>query len=338
MSGPPRVIAVAVPAELRALFFPPPLWEALDGLGRLLLPDDDADLGDPRVYADLVRDADVAVISWSCAPLSQPVLAAAPRLRLMVHTGASVKPYVTPALFERGIKVSQAGAAMGYAVAEQALAVTLALLHQVHRFDHAMRTGVPWEYARQAPPRRELRGSVVGVVGASRTGRPYVGLARALGADVLVADPYLGADDAAALGVTRVALDDLLRESRVVSLHAPVLPETVSMIGARELALIRDGGLLVNTARAALVDTGALLAELRTGRIDAALDVYDDEPLPVDDPLRALPNVLLTPHQAGGTVESRRRAGEIVVAEVSRFLHGEPLRHEVTRDDLDRIG
>lgn len=335
MSG---VIAVAVRPALRASFFPDEVWDSLAALGTLRLPDDDADLGSPEVFAELVGPADVVVTSWGCTPLSAAVLAAAPRLRLLAHTGASVKAYVTPESFARGVRVTQAGAPMAYAVGEQALALTLALLHRVHRFDHALRGGVEWGDARVVRPPRELRASVVGVVGASRTGRTYLRLVRAIGARVLVTDPYLSISEAADLGATWVELDELLGSSDVVSLHAPVLPSTVGMIGARELGLLRDGALLVNTARAALVDSDALLAEVSSGRIDAALDVFDTEPLPVDHPLRALPNVLLTPHQAGGTAESRRGGGEVVVAEVARFLRGEPLLHEITPELLARMG
>ncbi|MEV4202748.1 hydroxyacid dehydrogenase [Micromonospora globbae] len=332
------VIAVAAPPEVRDLFFDADTWAALRRLGDVRLPPPEADVGDEATLAALLAGADVVVTGWGCAPLSAAVLAAAPGLRLLAHTGASVKPFVTPESFARGVRVTQAGEAMAYAVGEQALALTLALLHRVHRFDHALRSGVDWATAKAAPPRRELRGATVGVVGASRTGRAYLGLVRALGARVLVADPYLSDAEAATLGAERVALDDMLRRSQVVSLHAPVLPETVGMIGARELALLPDGALLVNTARAALVDEAALLAALRAGRIDAALDVFDAEPLPADHPLRRLPNVLLTPHEAAGTVESRRRAGAIVVTEIHRFLRGRPLAHEVRPEQLDRTG
>ncbi|SCL45138.1 Phosphoglycerate dehydrogenase [Micromonospora citrea] len=329
---------MAASPEVRELFFDADAWAALRRLGEVRLPDAGDDVGDETVLAGLLADADVVVTGWGCAPLTSAVLAAAPRLRLLAHTGASVKPFVTADSFARGVRVTQAGEAMAYAVGEQALALTLALLHGLHRFDHALRTGVDWATAKAAPPRRELRGATVGVVGASRTGRCYLGLVRALGARVLVADPYLSDAEAATLGVERADLADLLGRSLVVSLHAPVLPETVGMIGARELALLPDGALLVNTARSALVDEAALLAALRTGRIDAALDVFDAEPLPVDHPLRRLPNVLLTPHEAAGTVGSRRRAADIVVAEVDRFLRGLPLRHEVRPADLDRTG
>lgn len=301
-------------------------------------PPDGADPTDPDYYAEVLAGADAVVTGWGCPPLSAPILARAPRLRLLAHTGASVRSLVTAESFARGVRVTQAGAAMAYAVGEQALALTLALLHQVHRFDHALRTGADWHRAKAAPPRWELRGCPVGVVGASRTGRAYIELARAVGAQVRCADPYLSPADADELGVELTDLDTLLRESRVVSLHAPVLPETVGMIGARELALLPDRAMLVNTARAALVDGAALLAELRSGRIDAALDVFDTEPLPADHPLRTLPNVLLTPHEAAGTAQSRRRAGEIVVTELTRFAGGEPLAHEITPRRLERMG
>jgi phosphoglycerate dehydrogenase-like enzyme len=335
---PGPTVAIALRSGLREMFFPAPLDQRLAAAGRLVLPPEGADLADADCYAELLADADAVVTGWGCAPLCAPVLDRAPRLRLLVHTGASVRPFVTEASFARGVRVTQAGAAMAYAVGEQALALTLALTHQLHRFDHALRTGAEWGVAKAAPPRRELRGTRVGVIGASRTGRAYIALVRALGAEVSCADPYLSGEEARALGVTRTDLDTLLRGSRVVALHAPVTPQTVHLLGARELALIPDGALLVNTARSALLDGDALLAELRTGRIDAALDVFDEEPLPRDHPLRGLPNVLLTPHEAAGTQESRVRAGEIVLAELRRFAAGAPLEHEVTPAMLARMG
>jgi phosphoglycerate dehydrogenase-like enzyme len=331
-------IAVAVPPDLREVFFSPSTWRELARLGDLRIPDDHADLSDPKVLAGLVAPADIVVTSWTCAPLTEEVLDVAPRLVLLAHTGASVKPFVTEASFARGIRVVQAGAAMAHAVGEQALALTLAMLHRIHRFDYALRHGQPWEVAKLVPRRRELLGCPVGVVGASRTGRSYIALVRSLGAVVTVTDPYLSESETEELGVRRADLPTVMRSSRVVALHAPLLPETERMIGEAELSLLPDGAMLVNTAQAGLIDQEALLAELRTGRIDAALDVFDQEPLPVDHPLRSLPNVLLVPHEAGGTVEAREWGGRIVLDELARFLAGEPLEHEVTREQLNRMG
>ncbi|TCP53995.1 phosphoglycerate dehydrogenase-like enzyme [Tamaricihabitans halophyticus] len=320
------MITVAVPEHWRAVFF------ARDELGTLgevtVLPQD----------APLPPETRVLVTGWGAPVLSAELLAGVPDLELVAHTGGTVKPFVTDAVWARGIRVTQAGEAMAYAVGEAALASTLALLHQLPRFDHALHTGASWQAAKAAPPRNELAASTVGVLGASRTGRHYLRLVRALGAEVLVADPYLSTGQARELGARHCELDELLASSAIVAVHAPVLPETRHLLGARELALLPDGAGLVNTARSWLVDQDALLAELRSGRIDAALDVFDEEPLPAEHPFRGLPNVLLTPHEAAGTRQARRRQGGLIVAEVARFLRGETLKHEVRATDLARMG
>ncbi|WP_335979551.1 hydroxyacid dehydrogenase [Streptomyces sp. CA2R106] len=328
------VVVVAVGQALRRQLFTGASWERLTGLAEVVAVEHP---GDRAELAAALRAADVLVTGWGTARLDAELLAGAPRLGLVAHTGGAVSPYVTREVFARGVRVTQAGAAMARPVAEVALAFTLALLHRVHRFDHALRSGAPWEQAEAAPERHQILGCPVGVIGASRTGRAYIALVRALGAEVTVADPYLDPADAHALGVRVAGLDQVLAGSRITAVHAPALAETRHLLGRRELALLPDGAGLVNTARSWLVDEAALLAELRTGRIDAALDVYDDEPLPTGHPLRALPNVLLTPHQAAATVEGRHALGDSTVAEVERHLRGEELRHAVDRDALARV-
>jgi len=297
-------------------------------------------LPDPADRNALLRalpDTDVLMTSWGQIPLTADVLDHAPRLRCVLHLAASVKHFATDALFERGILLSQAGLAMAPPVAEVALAFTLALLHRVNRFDHALRSGASWEVAQAVPDQNELGQSRIGVVGASRTGREYIRMVRALGARVLVHDPWLQAGEAEQLGVVLADLHEVMASCRVVALHAPSLPETHHLIGRSELAALPDGGGLVNTARSWLVDGAALLDELRTGRVDAALDVFDDEPLPLDSELRRLPNVLLTPHTAAATREGRVRLGQIAVEELERFSAGRPLAHALTRELLARM-
>lgn len=337
MTGAGASVVVAVPAALRAEMFDAPAVDRLTEAARVLGGVVAWPEGGAAAASGSWPSARVLVTSWGQPPLDAALLDRLPALRLVAHTGASVRPFVTPEVFRRGIAVTQAGQGMARSVAEVALVFTLALLHQVPRFDHALHAGARWDLAEAAPPRHEVLGTTVGVVGASRTGRAHIALLRALGAEVLVADPYLTVGEAAALGVTTLPLDDLLRRSRVVALHAPSLPETRHLIDARRLALLPRGAGLVNTARSWLVDEAALLAELRTGRIDAALDVFDEEPLPVDHPLRALPNVLLTPHHAAGTVEGRLRQGGIVADEVLRHARGAELEHAVTTADLERM-
>lgn len=331
---------IVVPTGLRAEFFSDDSVERLAraSAGGVAWLDGGADLTAALGAGRTWPRAEILVTAWGTPPLDVTVLDALPALRLVAHTGATVRPFVTAELFDRGVLVTQAGQGMARSVAEVALSFTLALLHQTHRFDHALRSGVAWGRAETAPPRHEILGTAIGVIGASRTGRAYIEVVRALGADVIVSDPYLGADEARALGVRRAGLDEVLATSRIAAVHAPSLAETRHMIGARELALLADGSGLVNTARSWLVDEEALVAEVTTGRIDAALDVFDAEPLPVDHPLRGLPNVLLTPHHAAATVECRLRQGRIVVEEVERLGRGADLEHAVGPAELRRMG
>jgi phosphoglycerate dehydrogenase-like enzyme len=151
---------------------------------------------------------------------------------------------------------------------------------------------------------------------------------------VLVSDPYLDQAHAAGLGAEPVDLDELCRRSDVLTLHAPQLPETNRLIDERRLALMPDGAILINTARGSLVDSDALARACATGRIDACLDVTDPEPLPAGHPLIGLPNVWITPHVAGAQGTEVRRLGEFAVAEVERFVAGEPLLGAVRADQL----
>ncbi|MBM7787011.1 hydroxyacid dehydrogenase [Tenggerimyces flavus] len=330
-------VAVATSPELQSVFFSPAAWARL--CSSFAVTAADGPVTSPSSYGALLGSADVVVTAWGTPPLSGELLAGAPSLGLLAHTGASVKPFVSTDCWARGVRVTQAGMPMARSVADAALAHTLALLHRLHRFDHSMRDGTAWTVARTSvPERREIGRVRIGVVGASRTGRFYISRVLALGASVVVYDPFLSASEAALLGVSVVSLDELLRTSQLVALHAPILPETHHMIGRRELSLMPDGGLLVNTARAWLVDGAALLAELSSGRLDAALDVYDEEPLPLAHPLRSLPNVLLAPHTAGASLDARHDAGELLIDEISRYAAGLPLEHEISEDMLARMG
>jgi len=154
---------------------------------------------------------------------------------------------------------------------------------------------------------------------------------------VVVSDPFLDEEEAVALGVGLLELEELLSTSDVVSLHAPLLDSTRRMVGADQLARMPDGAWLLNTARGGLVDTEALTAEVATGRLQAFLDTPDPEPLPPDSPLYDLEGAVLTPHIAGSLGSEVSRMGDLAVTEVERFVAGEPPLHPVVRSDLDHI-
>jgi phosphoglycerate dehydrogenase-like enzyme len=331
----PSSILILVPPSLYSVLFTPQSDRALRELGRVVFHDQERNLS-PEELAGRVAGFDVVVTGWGSPPFTGQVLAAADRLRLIAHSAGSIKHMLPRPVFERGIAVTHVAAAIAPAVAEMSLLLTLLMLRQAHRYHQVLRAA-DWRATRSLPMGQEIAGQRVGVVGAGYTGRAFIKLLRAVGAEVWVFDPYLSQARAEELGVRKVALDELLSQCPVVSMQAPVTPETHHMIGARELSLLPDGAILVNTARSWVVDQDALLAELRTGRIHAALDVYDQEPLPADNPFRELDNVFMTPHIAGASWQARHRQGQFIVEEIGRFLSGQPLRYQVTADMLETM-
>jgi phosphoglycerate dehydrogenase-like enzyme len=283
--------------------------------------------------ARLLSGARACITGWDTPAISAELLHACPELGMIAHTAGSLRQLVPPDAWQRGIRVSHAAAAMAEAVVEHVVAQALLCLQRLHEADRTMRQG-EWFSIRERLPRRLLGAQTVGIWGAGRVGRLAASRFRAFGCRVLVCDPYIPADDAARLGVELVGLEDLFERSGVVSLHAPLLDETRGRIGAALLGSLGDGTVLINSGRAGLVDEEALLRELRSGRISAALDVYPVEPLPADSPYRALPNTVLSPHQAGHSVETHLLQGRTMVEEVLRFLRGEELLYEVTAQML----
>jgi phosphoglycerate dehydrogenase-like enzyme len=324
----------AMTAEYVPQLFPP---EVLAGLRESVDVDPALvaeDFTDPRVRDTLAR-TEILVTGWGCPALDAAALDAAPGLRAVLHSAGSVKGFTTPEVWRRGIAVSSAATANAVPVAEYTLAMILLAGKDVLGARERLRTerAFPgWGYV----PGIGNHGRRVGVVGASRIGRRLLELLAPFDLRPALTDPYVDEARAAALGVPLLPLDELLRTSDIVTLHAPATPRTRHMIGRRELALMPDGAVLINTARGALVDHEALIAELRTGRLSAILDVTTPEPLPPDSPLHDLPNAYVTPHLAGSQGNELARLGRTVAEEAARFVAGERLAHGVDPQALER--
>ncbi|RKN74197.1 hydroxyacid dehydrogenase [Paenibacillus ginsengarvi] len=297
-------------------------------LGRVL----HTDWSDPEQARRTLYEADAAITSWGTPTLDEEWLRHCPRLRVVAHAAGTVKGLVSSALWERGIRVSSGNGPLGEGVAETALGMTIASLKNMWRIERAARAGGWMEERRMA---RELYQITVGVIGAGKAGTHFMKLLRPFQVRVLAYDPFVSRERLAELGATRTELDELIRGSDVVSIHAPLLPSTRHMLDRRRLMMMKDDAIAINTARAPIIDEEALIEQLSLGRLFACLDVTSSEPLPADHPLRSLPNCALTCHIAGAISNGGYRLGQFAVEELERFKRGMPLEGEVEREQME---
>jgi D-3-phosphoglycerate dehydrogenase len=273
--------------------------------------------------AELIRRigrAKVAVNIRAHARFTDGVFAACRELKMVSVWGTGTDNIDLDAAGRRGITVCNTPGVNAFAVAEHAIALMLATGRKIPRIDREMRGGT-W-------PREMLTqclGKTLGVFGTGTIGARVITLAKALGMEVLAWSAR--GDDAhiKSLGARTAAKDDILKAADFVSLHLRLTPETRGFLTRREFALMKKTAIFINTGRGALADREALLDALRSGRIAAAgLDVFHEEPVKPDDPVLSLPNVVLSPHNAGQTPEVIRDGLLRAVANVENFLKGSP--------------
>lgn len=326
-------VALAMPLHTARAVFPARSLAPLEPQLNLLRREPIEDFESVEGRA-LLADADILLTGWGCPVIDDAVLDAAPRLRYVLHAAGSVKHHIGEACWERGLLVSSAADANAIPVAEYTVAMIVLAnkrILQIARALHTTRTDVLPE---QLFPDMGNYRKRVGIIGASKIGRHVIRLLAPYELDVVVADPYLSAAEATALGVELVSLDELVASSDVVSLHAPSLPSTKNMFDAGRIGLMRPGATFINTSRGELVDQDALLARLERGDLYAVLDVTTPWVLPSESRFYTHPNVLLTPHVAGSLGNELERMAASAVDEALRLSRGEALRFRVKAEDL----
>lgn len=282
----------------------------------------------------IIEGADIIINTWGSPRLEAGLLDRCPDLKLVAYAAGSVKPVLSPAVQERGIRVCSANDALAQGVAETALGLAIVSLKNIWQLSRDTRAG-EWEPNNKSI--RELYGLNIGIIGAGLSGRHLIRLLKQFDVRVLVYDPYLSEEAVSELGAEKVELDELLKQSDVVSIHAPSIPETKHLMNERTLRLMKDDAILINTARGSLIDEDALVAELRLGRLWACLDVTEPEPPALDHPFRTLPNVTLIPHIAGAVNNGLFRIGGYITRELELFAQGERLQGEVDLSALHRL-
>ena len=289
---------------------------------------------DPERAKELVKGANIIITSWGCPQLSKEILDQAPDAELILHAAGSVKGIISEEVWKRGIRVSGSAQALGIGVAETALGFTIASLKNMWNLSRSTREG---KWAERRDKVREVYGVTIGVIGAGRAGGHYIRLMKNFDVRILLYDPFVDKERAAAMGVEKAGLEELLKESDVVSVHAPSIPETYHMINARTLALMKDDAVLINTARGSIIDEQALASELKKGRLFACIDVTDPEPPAGDHPFRSLPNVVLTPHIAGAVNNGQNRIAKYVISEIQAYTDGEIMDGEVLQSRISTL-
>jgi len=322
--GMPGYLPLAYPDDLRA------------AIGQLvhLLPEP-VDGANWKNHAAALAEADVIFATWGMPKLDGDFLAAAPRLRAVFYAAGSVKGFATPEAYSRGIVISSAWQANAIPVAEYTLSTILLGLKGFWLSQRISREG-HFEHQQFTLP-GAFR-STVGLVSLGAIGKLVAGHLAKYEINVLAYDPFVSESAAASFGVTLVSLEELFARSHVVSLHAPWLPETEKMINAPLLRSMPPRAALINTSRGALInehDLCDVLAE-RTD-LTAILDVTYPEPPHPDSPLRALANIVLTPHIAGSIGGEIARMGFWMKDELELYLTGQPLRYSVSEEMLARM-
>jgi phosphoglycerate dehydrogenase-like enzyme len=273
------------------------------------------------VVRSLLEEFEVIVAMRERTPFTAARLASLPNLRLLVTTGMGNASIDMEAARELGITVCGTGG-LPSPTAELTWGLIIALQRNLPEEDRRIREG-GW----QSTIGPELAGRTLGLVGLGRLGRRVARVAQAFEMEVIAWSENLTAEAAAEAGVEAVAFEDLLRRADVLSIHTRLSDRTRRLIGARELGLMKDTAILVNTSRGPIVDEDALLAALHAGTIaGAALDVYAKEPLPVDHPLREAPRTLLSPHLGYVTTGTYDVFYGDAVEDIAAWMRGEPVR------------
>ncbi|HDZ21553.1 hypothetical protein LCGC14_0123930 [marine sediment metagenome] len=289
------------------------------------------------VVANCPQLADVELLftGWGAPTLDEAFLAAAPKLKVVFYGAGSVRGMVTDASWDRGVRIVSAWAANAVPVIEYTFAqIILGLKLTWHLVREQRREGA-WN---RSLPVFGANGSTVGIISLGKIGRGVCERLKQLDVNVIAYDPFVAPADAAALGGDLVSLEEVFARADVVSLHTPNLPETRGLITGAHLASMKPYATFINTARGAVVREDDMIDVLQD-RPDlmAVLDVTDPEPPAEGSPLWSLANVVLTPHIAGAMGGECARMGWLMADELKRYLAGEPLAHEITREQAAKL-
>lgn len=320
-------ILVTIPeGEVFRTFFDEDNRRAMEALGEVEWNRKDSQFT-PEELKERLRGKDICVTGWGCPPLEEEILENAKELKLVAHTGGSVKPYVTDAVYERGIRVVSGNRVFAESVAESVIAYALAALRDIPHYSRRLKEG-HW------PERFQNRGLLdrsVGIVGYGMISGYVVQMLQPFHNDIKVFSRHIGDEELEKWNMQRAGLEEIFSECDIISIHSGMTKENYHLITEELLRKMKPGALLINTARGAIIDEEALVRVLGEKDIYAVLDVYETEPLPQGHPLTACERALLMPHMGGPTIDRRLAVTKAVMKDISHFLEGKGLDCEIDR-------
>lgn len=305
-----RVLVAMPRGAVRDSFMPPELqlnarWNDMD---RQFTPEE---------LSRALEDIQLCVTGWGCPRLTREVIQNARALRAVAHTGGTVASLVSDELYARGVKVLSGNEIYARSVAEGTIAYMLASLRDIPKYACMVKRD-GWSESNWYT--QGLLGQRVGLVGFGAVARHTVGMLRAFDAEILVASSHLTREEAEAHGCKKATIEEIFSSCKIVSLHMAATEDTYHAVDGRLLNMLMDGALIINTARGSVIDERALAEALASRPIKAVLDVYEREPLPMDSPLRGLPNAILLPHMGGPTMDRRPFVTKAVLNEAFRLI------------------
>ncbi|MBQ9760300.1 MAG: hydroxyacid dehydrogenase [Clostridia bacterium] len=312
-------------------FFTPENIRLAEELGELLWHNGTEQMTESEL-AQRIGDCDTYVTLWKSPALTASVLDCAPNLKLLVHLGSTVVPFVSDEMWKRGIRVISGFDYFAESTAEGAIAYILAAQRRIPYYNQRLCKEGVWKSPDDYTD--GLIRKTVGIVGYGGVGRYVAKMLSAFRIKLKVYDiREISAAEKAQYGIEQCSLEALFSSSDIISLHLPYNPSTHHLIDDRLLSMIKKNALLVNTARGSIIDQAAMTKHLVNGDFRAALDVLEEEPISPADPLVGLENVLLTPHQAGPTFNLRPIITEELLREAADFIDRDlPLKNEIQKE------
>ena len=283
----------------------------------------------PEELKEKISDCDTYITCWGSPALTPEILEHAPKLKLLTHLGSTVAPVVCDEVYTRGIKVISGFDYYSKSTAEGAVAYMLAALRNIPFYTDRLKKKKIW---RESDDYTDgLLYKSVGLVGFGGVGRYVAKMLAGFEVDIKVYDiAEISAEEKSKYNITQCGIEEIFSTCDIISLHLPYNDSTYHIVGDTLLSKIKPGALLVNTARGAVVDEAALIKHLEKGDFNAALDVYEKEPMDMESPLLSLDNALLLPHQAGPTVNLREVITRKLVTESADYINDNvPLKNEI---------